>query len=409
MPERSILHLDMDAFYASVEQRDNPELRGRPVIVGGTLNRGVVSAASYEVRRFGVHSAMPMAEAVRRCPHAVVLPVRMGRYKEVSDRVFEIFFRFTPLVEPLSLDEAFLDVTGCLRLWGPPEGIARKIKTAVREETGLTVSAGVAPNKFLAKIASDLHKPDGLTIVPRERIQEFLDPLPVDRLWGLGRKTGNVFRKLGIRTISQLRQMDVELLVKTFGEQGRHFHLLAHGVDSREVEPYSERKSVGHEDTYESDLWELEEAKTRLLDLAERVSYRLRAADYQGGTITLKVKYSDFTLVTRSLSPGYLTDDGGRIYREVLELLAKTQVGQRAVRLLGISISGLVPRGVKEQLTIPGFCEEDVRTERLNRTLDEIRDRFGRRTVQKSLLLEERKPRRRKPGARGGRRDLPRK
>jgi len=379
----------MDAFYASVEQRDHPELRGKPVIVGGSLRRGVVSAASYEVRKFGVHSAMPMAEALRRCPQAVVMPVRMARYAEVSDTIFDIFARYTPLVEPLSLDEAFLDVTASQSLFGPAVSIARRIKDEVLARTELTVSAGVAPNKFLAKIASDLEKPDGLTVVPADRIQEFLDPLPINRIWGLGRKTEEIFRKMNIGTIGQLRLMDRDVLVRRFGEMGAHFHLLAQGLDDREVIPDSETKSIGHEDTYETDITDLETAQVELLDLAERVAARLRRLGLRGRTITLKVKYSDFRLITRSVTHADATDDGGRLYREAVSLLSKTQVGRRPVRLLGISVSSLTDKPGTAQLSLLEPAPEDNRIERLNRAVDDIRSRYGSGAVMKSRLLGE--------------------
>jgi len=273
---RSILHLDLDAFYASVEVLDRPELRGKPVIVGGDERRGVVAAASYEARRFGVHSAMPTATAKRLCPKGIFLPVRMSRYGEMSDTVFAIYRRFSPLVEPLSIDEAFLDVTGCERLFGSAKEVARKIKAAVREETGLTVSAGVAPNKFLAKIASDLGKPDGLTVVPLGGEHDFLDPLPVGKLWGVGKVTEEALLGRGIRTIGDLRRSSRETLVRTFGAHGEHLHELSHGLDDRPVETEREAKSVGHEDTYDHDLRDRGAMRRELLSLADRVSSRER-------------------------------------------------------------------------------------------------------------------------------------
>ncbi|MGZ8441745.1 MAG: DNA polymerase IV, partial [Candidatus Deferrimicrobiaceae bacterium] len=277
---RGILHLDLDAFYASVEVLDHPELRGKPVIVGGDERRGVVAAASYEARKFGVHSAIPTATAKRLCPKGIFLPVRMSRYAEMSDMVFAIYRRFTPLVEPLSIDEAFLDVTGCDRLFGSAEEAARKIKAAVREETGLTVSAGVAPNKFLAKIASDLGKPDGLTVVPLGGEQVFLDPLPVGKMWGVGKVTGEALLGRGIRTIGDLRRSPREMLVGAFGAHGEHLYELARGIDDRPVETERDAKSIGHEDTFDHDLRDRGAMRRELLSLADRVSSRLR----RGGT-----------------------------------------------------------------------------------------------------------------------------
>ncbi len=311
--ERWIIHLDMDAFYPAVEVLDNPQLKGKPVIVGGSRKRGVVSSASYEARKFGVHSAQPMAQALRLCPHAIYIPVRMHRYMEVSERVFEIFHRFTPLVEPLSIDEAFLDVTGSVRLFGTPVEIARKIKDRVFGEIGLTVSAGVAPTKFVAKIASDMEKPDGLTVVLPGRVQDFLDPLPVGRMWGVGKVTQEALARLNVRTFRDLREMDVKALERSFGKYGIKMHLLSMGVDEREVVPDHEVKSVGHEETFEDDITDRNLAAKELLSLSHRVGKRMRAEGLKGRTVTLKVKYSDFVLVTRSVTLKGLTDDGFEI------------------------------------------------------------------------------------------------
>jgi len=390
---RSILHLDLDAFYASVEALDRPDLRGLPVIVGGDERRGVVAAASYEARKFGVHSAMPTASAKRLCPKGIFLPVRMSRYAEISDVVFAIYRRFTPLVEPLSIDEAFLDVTGCERLFGGAEEAARKIRAAVREETGLTVSAGVAPNKFLAKIASDLGKPDGLTVVRPGEEQAFLDPLPVGKLWGVGKVTEETLRRQGIRTIGDLRRSSRNTLVRAFGAHGEHLHDLSRGIDDRPVETEREAKSVGHEDTYDHDLRDRGAMRRELLSLADRVSSRLRRNGIRGRTVTLKVKFQDFVQVTRAITLPDPTDDGGTIYRCALDLLLDTEAGARAVRLLGISVSKLLPAGEvrkkerMEQLGLfgrsgagtahqPKFPDPEKR-EKLNRAVDRIREKFG--------------------------------
>jgi DNA polymerase-4 len=404
---RSILHLDLDAFYASVEVLDRPELRGTPVIVGGDERRGVVAAASYEARKFGIHSAMPTATAKRLCPKGIFLPVRISRYSEMSDKVFAIYRRFTPLVEPLSIDEAFLDVTGCERLFGSAEVVARKIKAAVREETGLTVSAGVAPNKFLAKIASDLGKPDGLTVVPLGGEQEFLDPLPVEKLWGVGKVTGETLRRQGIRTIEELRRAALETLVRAFGANGEHLHELARGIDDRPVETEREAKSVGHEDTFDHDLRDRGAIRRELLSLSDRVSSRLRRGGIRGKTVTLKVKYHDFVQVTRAITLSGPTDDGGTIYRCALELLLDTEAGARAVRLLGISVSKLVsgagarkkdrmeqlglfgrPRAARTETPIPADPEK---TEKLNRAVDRIREKFGPKGIVPGALPREKR------------------
>jgi DNA polymerase-4 len=401
---RSILHLDLDAFYAAVETLDRPELAGKAVIVGGGDNRGVVAAASYEARKFGVRSAMPIATARRLCPNGVFLPVRMSRYAEASEQVFAVYRRFTPLVEPLSIDEAFLDVTGCERLFGAAEDVARKIKEAVRRETGLIVSAGAASNKFIAKIASDIGKPDGLVVVPPGREQAFLDPLPVGRVWGVGKVTERELAQMGIRTILDLRRVPREVLVRSFGAHGEHLHALARGNDDRPVETEREAKSIGHEETYDSDLRYRGTMRREILSLSGRVSERLRRQGVRGKTVTLKVKYRDFVQVTRAITLADPTDDGGTIYRCALELLAETEAGARPVRLLGISVSkleeakALVPGKRMEQIPLfgkPGKAAEPAappdpeRTERLNRAVDRIREKFGPKGIVPGAMPDD--------------------
>ncbi|MGE5285270.1 MAG: DNA polymerase IV [Actinomycetota bacterium] len=405
--KRSILHLDLDAFYASVEVLDRPELRWMPVIVGGDERRGVVAAASYEARKYGIHSAMPIATAKRLCPKGIFLPVRMARYSEMSDAVFAIYRRFTPLVEPLSIDEAFLDVAGCERLFGGAEEMARKIRAAVREETGLTVSAGVAPNKFLAKIASDLGKPDGLTVVPPGGEQAFLDPLPVGKLWGVGKVTGDVLLRRGIRTIGDLRRLPREAMVRTFGAHGEHLYELARGIDDRPVETEREAKSVGHEETYDHDLRDRGAMRRELLSLSDRVASRLRRGGIKGRTVTLKVKYHDFVLSTRAITLPDPTDDGGTIYRCALDLLLDTEAGARAVRLLGVSVSRLDPavgarkKDRMEQLGLfgrpgagipqPPKPVDPEKRASLNRAVDRIREKFGPKGIAPGALPREKR------------------
>lgn len=401
-----ILHLDMDAFYASIEALDNPTLRGKPVIVGGGVKRGVVSAASYEARKFGVHSSIPMAKAKRLCPHGVFLPVRMERYKEVSDRVFGIFRRYTPLVEPISLDEAFLDVTASVRLFGSPEEIARKIRAVVRTETGLTVSAGVASSKLVAKIASDMNKPDGLTVVPRGKEREFLAPLRVGKLWGVGEATRAALAELGVQTIGDLAGMPEEAVVQKLGKHGAHLHRLAHGIDDREVEPEREIQSMGREETFDEDLLETLDLRRELLDIATRTAARLRNHRLKGRTVTLKVKYSDFRLVTREVTLPLGIDDGGEIFRQALGLLERTEAGKKPVRLLGIYLSnfggepgqdegsGQMPlfghrpgAGVSSPRSPKG--RDPVRTGKLNETVDRIRKKFGEKGVRPGTLADK--------------------
>ena len=387
---RSILHLDMDAFYAAVEVLDDPSLRGKPVIVGGSRRRGVVSSASYEARRFGVHSAQPTAMAARLCPDGVFLPVRMARYVEVSRRIFAIFRRYTPLVEPISIDEAFLDVTGSRRLFGPAEEIARGIRRAVKTEEGLTVSAGIASCKFVAKIASDLGKPDGLVVVPHDGTQGFLDPLEIGRLWGVGQTTRRTLARMGVRTIGDLRRVSRKRLEDRFGKHGLHLHLLAHGIDERPVSPPAAPKSMGREETFGEDLRSLPAIRRELLSLSTRVARRVRSKRLYGRTITLKVKYDDFVLVNRSTTLARATDDAGTIHETASDLLRRTEAGKRPVRLLGVYLSQLQSdrEGTGEQIALLGTAPRGDRQDRLNEALDRISERFGERAILPGTLLE---------------------
>ena len=383
----TIIHLDMDAFYPAVEVLDNPALKGLPVIVGGSRERGVVSSASYEARKFGVHSAQPIATAVRLCPDGIFLPVRMKRYKEVSEQVFEIFNRFTPLVEPLSIDEAFLDVTGSTHLFGEPQVIAGKIKQTVVEETGLTVSAGVAPSKFVAKIASDMDKPDGLTFVPPDRVREFLDPLPIKKMWGVGKVTQQALSRLNVRTFNDLSRLSVKVLERRFGKQGLKMHLLSMGIDDRDVVPDHDVKSMGHEETYSRDILEIGPAKKELLSLANKVARRMRKKETHGRTITLKVKYSDFVQITRSATLPEPTDDGSFIYSTACSLLEKTDTGRRPVRLLGISLSRLGFTGLESQLALFDQNSLSRKRRRLNIALDSLYEKHGEKSIGPGTLL----------------------
>lgn len=385
---KAIIHLDMDAFYAAVEMLDKPDLKGKPVIVGGSKERGVVSSASYEARRFGIHSAQPVATAMRLCPQGIFLPVRMWRYVEISRQIFEIFRRFSPLVEPLSLDEAFVDVTGSTRLFGPPEEIARKIKERVVTEMGLTVSAGVAPTKFIAKIASDIQKPDGLTVVPEERVAEFLEPLPIEKLWGVGETTYRTLAHLGVTTIGELARMPRELLESRLGRHGLHLYLLAQGVDERGVETERRAKSIGHEETFREDILDMAMVRKVILSLATKVARRLRGQGLLGKTVTLKVKYHDFVQITRSVTLKKATDDGREIFQSCCDLLVKTEVGKRPVRLFGISLSQLEIAGEERQLALFQETRETPKRQRLNRALDAISEKFGDEAIVPGTLLE---------------------
>jgi DNA polymerase-4 len=336
----------MDAFYASVEQRDRPELRGRPVIVGGLGNRGVVSAASYEARRFGVRSALPTATARRLCPDGVFLPVRMAHYATVARQVREILLSVTPLVEPLSLDEAFLDVRGSEALHGLAPEIGRRIKDRIRAETGLTASVGVAPNKFLAKLASDHGKPDGFVIVPSEQVAEFLSPLPVGRLWGVGAKGEKRLHALGVRTIGQLAALPERIMVDHFGKSGRHLWQLAHGRDDRAVTPDREAKSISTETTFPEDVGDREALRAWLLDLVDELAGRLRKEGVRARTVDLKVRSSDFRTRTRAHSLPDATDATDVLWRAALGLFERSLTDEvLPLRLLGVGASNLTRGG----------------------------------------------------------------
>ena len=384
--DRYIIHLDMDAFYASVEMHDQPELKGQAVIVGGSGNRGVVSAASYEARRFGVHSAMPIVTARRKCPHGIYLPVRMKRYQEVSAVIMAVFRQFTPLVEPLSLDEAFLDVTASAALFGPAVDIAKQIKQRVKDITGLTVSAGIAPSKLVAKIASDLEKPDGLVIVPPGTEERFLEELPIGKLWGVGKVTREELLQLGVRRIGDLRRFSLDYLGRRFGKLGEHLYLTSRGIDQRPVEPEQETKSIGNEETYEKDLIEPEDIRRELLALCSQVAGRLRRHGLLGKTITLKVKYHDFKQITRSTTQRQGTDDQQTLFRHVLSLLEKTEAGRRPIRLLGVSLSQF-DRTAAAQLSLFADAAGQQRRSQLNTALDRIAERYGRKAVQPGTLV----------------------
>ena len=380
---RTIIHVDMDAFYASVEQRDRPELRGRPVIVGADpRGRGVVAASSYEARRFGVHSAMPIGRAARLCPDGVFLPVDMEKYAGVSRQIMAVLAGFTPLLEPLSIDEAFLDVTQTRALFGDGEEQARRIKSRIRTAMGLAASVGVASNKFIAKVASDLEKPDGLVVVAPGGEADFLAPLPVSRLWGAGRVTTADLESMGIRTIGQLAAIPPSHLQSRFGRGGALLSALAHGVDERAVEPFAPPKSMGAEETFERDHRDGERLRATLRGQAERVARELRAQGYAGRTVTLKLRFADFSTITRSHT-GDPTQDGLTVYREASALLDRVVLRQ-PVRLIGLSVAGLGPAG-EGQLALLG--PDAVRRERLARALDRLVERFGEASVRPATTL----------------------
>ncbi len=354
---RKIIHIDMDAFYASVEQRDNPELRGRPVIVGGDPHgRGVVATCSYEARRFGIHSAMSAARAFRLCPQAIFVRPRFPVYRDVSRQIREIFLGYTELVEPLSLDEAYLDVTENKAGIQSATWIAQEIRRKIFQETRLTASAGVSYNKFLAKIASDVKKPDGLTVVTPEQALPFIADLPIRRFHGVGRVTEKKMQRLGIATGADLRQFPLERLTQVFGKAGAYYYHIARGIDDRPVVPDRVRKSIGKETTLSEDLADRSQMLTIIGDLAGKVGALLEAAQTSGLTLTLKVKYADFQIVTRSTSRDQPIQSGADILALAEDLLAKTDAGERAVRLLGVTISNLtteLPAPAIDQLELP--------------------------------------------------------
>lgn len=383
---RRILHVDMDAFYASVEQRDNPDLQGKPVVVGGGTNRGVVAAASYEARQFGIRSAMPMAEAIRRCDHLVRVKPRMSHYKEASAHIFAIFREFTPLVEGLSLDEAFLDVTASIKLFGSPQNIAASIKQRVLEDTGLTASVGVAENKLVAKIASDLDKPDGLSSVMPDAYREKLDPLPVRVIPGIGRETLKRLAGIRIATLRDLRRADDRDLEPIFGRFTQKMRDRASGIDHRPVVSGREEKSISAEETYDRDLSQQTDMDRELLRLTERTATRLRRAALNAGTVQIKIRRADFTTYTRQRSISPPTNGTDQIYALAKELLTTwlaANPGAR-IRLLGVAGSKLAPA---EQPDL--FASDDTRNHSvIDETVDEIREKFGSLSVGRAKTLD---------------------
>lgn len=382
---RTVLHIDMDAFFASVEQLDDPGLRGEPVLVGGQPPRGVVAAASYEARPFGCRSAMPMAEALRRCPHALVVHPRHDRYREASVSVFEVFHRFTPLVEKLSVDEAFLDVTGSRSLFGDGESIARRIKDAVRAEVGLTASAGVASSKFVAKIASDLDKPDGLVTVAAGQERSFLAPLPIERMWGIGPRAAEKLRSRGYRVIGDLAAARPGDLERLLGSWGARVAALARGEDDRPVVPDGAAKSVGAEETFARDLTSRAALERELLSQADRVATRLTHASLCGRLITVKVKYADFTLRSRQVHLPDPVADTDSIYEAARVLLGRFESFERGVRLTGIAVGDLQP-GPPPPTLFP--APRAARRQKLEEAVQAVRDRFGRAGITRATLVK---------------------
>ena len=386
---RSILHVDMDAFYASVEQLDQPEYRGRPVIVGadpkGGKGRGVVAACSYEARKFGVRSALPISRAWKLCPKGVYVRPRMARYAEVSRQIMETFRRYTDLVEPLSIDEAFLDITGSVALFGPPEEIARTIKKEIRERTGLTASIGLAPNKFLAKIASDVKKPDGYMVVREDQIETFLRDLPISRLWGVGPKTEQRLHELGFRTIGELAGTGRDSLVRSLGSLGEHLYQLSQGRDDRPVVPNWEPKSISSETTFDEDTADRELLLRTILDLSHHVAERLRSDGYRAKKVTLKLRYSSFSTHTKQQSIPKLIETGEEIAAVAHGLFAQFELKQK-IRLIGVA-AGDLHRDGGDPAQLSLFGQTSNTKEKLSHTVDEIKEKFGPGALRRGSQL----------------------
>ena len=383
-PLEPILHADIDAFYASVEVLKDPSLVGKPVIVGGVGGRGVVSSASYEAREYGVRSAMPTVRARRLCPDGVFVPPDFHAYQAHSNRFREVLLSHTPLVEPISLDEAFLDVGGATMMFGEPREIAVRIRAEVEREVGVTCSVGVAPTKFVAKLASDHCKPNGMLVVPADGVLGFLEPLPVGRLWGVGAKTGEVLSRVAVSTVGDLAATPEPILARLLGEQSaKHLSRLAHGFDERDVVPYEAPKSVGHEETFEHDLDDDETLLRELLALSGKVASRLRADGYRARTVTMKVRLATFTTLTRSKTLADPTDIGADLYHTVAGLYRALPGQRRRVRLLGVQASGLVSAGAEQLAMLRG-----ERWGELERAVDRIEHRFGGGAAMPASLLD---------------------
>jgi len=383
--ERRIIHMDMDAFFAAVEQRDDPTLRGKPVVVGGSPEgRGVVAAASYEARRYGIHSAMPSAEARRRCPDVVFITPNHEKYRSISAQIMALLQQYTPQLEQLSVDEAFLDVTGSLRLYGSARRIGEQIRQRINDTLDLTASVGIGPNKFVAKLASEQAKPDGLLEIEPGQVQEFLAPLPVEALWGVGESTARELHRLGFSTIGQIQKCPPSELAAQLGTYGRTIDRLARGQDNSPVRTDRERKSVSHEQTFPKDTADVHFLRTRLLELSDRVGHRLRSYRLKGRTITLKLRFSDFRTFTRSITLPRPTDSDQQIYRSACGLLKAVTLARRKVRLLGVAVSNL---DTAEQL--PLFDQLSSSRSAIDSALDTVRQRFGPDSLRRARLVDD--------------------
>jgi len=381
-----ILHIDMDAFYASVEQLDDPELRGRCVIVGGKSKRSVVSAASYEARKFGVHSAMPIFQALQKCPHGIIVSPRMDRYKQLSKRIMSLLAEFTPLVEVVSIDEAFMDIRGCRKLHGSAFDIGLQIKKVIKETVHLTCSVGIAPNKFLSKIASDLDKPDGLTIIRQEDVPGFVETLPIQKVPGVGRKTGEQLELMGIKTLGEIKKIPEKMLLKRMGKFGQRLKKLSAGIDDSEVTPFSAVKSISSEKTLSEDTRDIELLNRYLLQQSEIVAIDLRRKGFRAKTITVKIKYADFKTATKSVTVAVPTCSSETVFLEAEKLL--TAFGLKTeIRLIGVGASSLVPAFIPVQASLFEAGKKGDRIwEQVDKTIDRIKKKYGEEIIERANI-----------------------
>ncbi len=389
--DRVIMHVDMDAFYAAVEELDDPTLRGKPVIVGAKPKdgRGVVSTANYVARKFGLHSAQPISEAYRLCPEGIYLYPRFSRYKEISDKVFEILNTISPSVEPISIDEAFVDLTGTQRLLGDPVETGRRVKERILKTTGLVASIGIAPNKFLAKLASDHDKPNGFVVIEKDRVRQFLNKLPIRDLWGVGPSTEQALAKLGITTVEELSRTPIEVLKKRLGEHGESLWRLCRGIDDRPVSPGGGRKGISKETTYHKDVTDFDRKKSTLRYIADKLAARMRDKGISGRTITVKIRYTGWTTITRSDTLPNAISTSDEIYREALRLALPELEG--SIRLLGIRMSNIAGEEVQQ---MPLFGRDEIdKTKRLERALDSIHDKFGDKSIDRAKSIRDRENR----------------
>jgi len=406
--KRIILHIDMDAFFAAVEQRDNPELIGKPVIIGADpkqgRGRGVVSTCSYEARKFGVHSAMPISQAFKRCPNGVYLRGRMHVYSDISRQLMDILYDFTPLVEPISIDEAFLDISGSIRLFGEPPEIASLIKQRLRNDINLTASIGIAPNKFIAKIASDLKKPDGIVIVNNDDVLKFLRPLPISKMWGVGKKSEPHLQKCGIKTIGDLAKLSEKQAADLLGKNSLRFWHLANGRDERDVVTWGGAKSVSQERTFMEDSDNSDELQNTIYYLCNEVSRLMRKSNQKGRTVTLKIRFSDFSTFTRASTSHKFLQHSQDLYDIAIKLFNSFSLTNKKVRLLGVGVSNLnTIHG--EQLTI--FDQEESQSAKLDHVMDLVEKKFGHKAIRKASLMHRHSYRQISPSNKSGRDDHP--